>query len=48
MAKEIVNLEMAEMTDVHSLGRQVPNDHGRYHLFRFPHSHEGDWLESTS
>ena len=41
MAKEIVELEMAEMIDVHSLGRKVPNDHGRYHLFRFPHSHEG-------
>lgn len=46
MAKEVVNLESTEQINVHTLGSQVPDDHGRYHLFRFPHSHEGDFLES--
>lgn len=46
MAKEVVNLESIEKISVHTLGNQVPDDHGRYHLFRFPHSHEGDFLES--
>ena len=48
MVNEIVNLETTEPTGVHNLGSRVPSDHGRYHLFRFPHSHEGDYLESTS
>lgn len=46
MAKEIVNLEHAEQISVATLGSLVPEDHGRYHLFRFPHSHEGDFIES--
>ena len=46
MAKEVVNLESIEQVTVHTLGNKVPDDHGRYHLFRFPHSHEGDFLES--
>lgn len=46
MAKEIVNLESAEEINVHTLGSRVPDDHGRYHLFRFLHTHEGDFLES--
>ncbi|KAI9565363.1 hypothetical protein GHT06_009155 [Daphnia sinensis] len=46
MAKEIVNLESAEEINVHALGSLVPDDHGRYHLFRFAHTHEGDFLES--
>ena len=47
MVNEIVNLESTVATTVHNLGERVPSDHGRYHLFRFPHSHEGDFLESS-
>lgn len=44
---EVVNLESTAPTTIKNLADRVPNDHGRYHLFRFPHSHEGDFLEST-
>lgn len=47
LEKEVVNLESTEPTTIHSLDRRVPSDHGRYHLFRFPHTHEGDFLESV-
>lgn len=47
LEKEIVNLESTEPTTVNVLGSRVPKDHGRYHLFRFPHTHEGDYLESV-
>jgi len=46
LTNEIVNLELSETTSVHQIGSKVPEDHGRYHLFRFDHSHEGDYLES--
>lgn len=43
---EEINLETTQHTDVHSLSKRVPNDHARYHLFRFPHSYEGDYVTS--
>jgi len=46
LIKEEVNLELSETTSVNQLGSKIPEDHGRYHLFRFNHSHEGDYLES--
>nr|CAG4646446.1 EOG090X0A90 [Macrothrix elegans] len=46
LKNEVVNLESAETINVEKLGTRVPNDHGRYHLFRFPHTHEGDFIES--
>lgn len=47
LVNEVVNLESTDKTTVHTLSSRVPDDHGRYHLFRFPHTHEGDFLEST-
>lgn len=47
MVKEEVNLESTAATSIKNLPERVPSDHGRYHLFRFPHTHEGDFLEST-
>nr|CAG4638618.1 EOG090X0A90 [Cyclestheria hislopi] len=46
LEKELINLEVATCITVHELAAKVPDDHGRYHLFRFPHTHEGDFLES--
>ena len=48
LVKELVNLEISETATVATLGSKVPDNHGRYHLFCFPHSHEGDYLESIS
>ena len=48
LVKEVINLETTESTTVATLGCRVPENQGRYHLFRFPHSHEGDYLESIS
>jgi len=46
LVNELVNLERSETTVIGQLASKIPEDHGRYHLFRFPHSHEGDYLES--
>nr|CAG4648787.1 EOG090X0A90 [Polyphemus pediculus] len=46
LVKELVNLETLETINVANLTTKVPEDQGRYHLFRFPHTHEGDYLES--
>nr|XP_032825492.1 twinfilin-2-like [Petromyzon marinus] len=45
--KETINLEHAKKISVAELPRCVPEDAARYHFFIFPHSHEGDRLEST-
>ncbi|XP_076344198.1 twinfilin-1-like isoform X1 [Tachypleus tridentatus] len=45
--KEEINLEVKDHTDVHQLTEKIPVDHARYHLFVFPHSHEGDFLQSV-
>lgn len=46
MDKEEINLEERENIDVNSLAAKIPTDHARYHLFRLPHSHNGDHLNS--
>jgi len=46
LAKEEINLESTQSTDTSQLPRRVPKDHARYHLFQFPHTHEGDYEES--
>ena len=33
--------------DISDLAGKVPEDSARYHLYRFKHNHEGDYLEST-
>ncbi|KAK2703018.1 twinfilin-like [Artemia franciscana] len=45
--KEVIKLEEATAIGVHQLPGRVPDDKARYHLFKFPHSHEGDYLESN-
>jgi hypothetical protein len=47
-AKEIVNVENKSSCDLKSLPSKVPEDAPRYHVFRFDHTHEGDFLKSTS
>ncbi|KAG8194422.1 hypothetical protein JTE90_011032 [Oedothorax gibbosus] len=46
MDKEEINLEERENIQVDSLAARIPTDHARYHLFRLPHSHNGDNLNS--
>ena len=47
MNKEIVNLKSQSTCTVHELPEKVPEDAPRYHLFRFNHTYEGDFLKST-
>lgn len=44
--KEEINLETRDNVTVQSLSSKVPRDRPRYHLFFFPHVHEGDQLQS--
>ena len=44
---EKVNLTRSGMLSVEDLPSAVPSDAARYHVFRFKHSHEGDYLESN-
>jgi hypothetical protein len=42
----MVNLARAENCDAHALQGMTPTKQGRYHVFVFKHSHEGDALQS--
>lgn len=44
--KEEINLETTKEISLSSLRSQVPTDKARYHIFRFDHTHEGDFLQS--
>jgi twinfilin-like protein len=46
--KEIINVKNESTCTVQQLPSKVPEDEPRYHLFRFSHTHEGDFLNSTS
>ncbi|VDI00029.1 twinfilin [Mytilus galloprovincialis] len=46
LSKEIINFEEAENVNVGDLQAHVPTDHGRYHLYNFKHTHEGDYMEN--
>ena len=48
IAKEIIEMEDQTSCNVKSLPSRVPESAPRYHLFRFDHSYEGDYFESTS
>ena len=49
ISKEIIDLEDQKGCDhVDQLPSRVPNDVPRYHVFQFDHTHEGDFLKSTS
>lgn len=47
LAKETIMLQKKSVCDIEDLPSQVPEDAARYHLLRFKHTHEGDYLEST-
>lgn len=44
--KEEINLACRDNVAVTGLASLVPRDRPRYHLFLFPHSHEGEKLRS--
>lgn len=46
LKEELINLASTTDTSIAQLPRRIPNDSARYHLFRFPHTHEGDYLDS--
>lgn len=43
---ETIELASTADTDIASLSKRVPESNARYHLFNFPHTYEGDYLES--
>ncbi|XP_037582836.2 twinfilin-like [Dermacentor silvarum] len=45
-AKEEINLEVRDNVTVDRLAQRVPRDHPRYHLFLFPHKHQGEKFKS--
>ena len=47
LTKETVQVVESGTCSLAQLPEKVPNDVGRYHLFRFKHTHEGDSLESN-
>jgi len=47
LTKETVEVVESGGCPLDQLPGKVPNDVGRYHLFRFKHTHEGDSLESN-
>lgn len=42
----MIHLVCAENITIEKLPSKVPKDSGRYHLYRFNHTHEGDYMES--
>jgi twinfilin-like protein len=36
----------AEILSIDKLPSKVPEDSGRYHLYKFKHTHEGDYMEN--
>jgi twinfilin-like protein len=47
LENEIIVLKAKGGCDISELEGKVPEDAARYHLFRFKHTHEGDYLESS-
>lgn len=46
LSKEIINVKNQSTCTVKQIPDKVPDDQPRYHLFRFSHTHEGDFLKS--
>lgn len=44
--EETIHLDTAENTSLEKLPSKVPEDTARYHLYKFKHTHEGDYTES--
>jgi len=47
ISKEIIDVTDTKNCDIQSLPSRVPEDVPRYHVFRFDHTHEGDFMKST-
>ena len=47
LESESVDVKRSGQMTVDSLPSAVPGDAARYHVFRYKHSHEGDYLESN-
>jgi len=47
LAQETIVLVEAGQCDTSSLPAKVPEGEGRYHLFKFKHTHEGDYQETA-
>ncbi|XP_066996558.2 twinfilin-1 isoform X2 [Anabrus simplex] len=47
LEREIINVECACIVSIENLPEKVPTTNARYHLYRFKHTHEGDYLESV-
>lgn len=43
---EQIHVSNASVVPLIELPKQIPDDHARYHLYLFKHTHEGDYLES--
>ncbi|KAM7364314.1 twinfilin actin binding protein [Cochliomyia hominivorax] len=43
---EQIHVSHAAVVPLSDLPKQIPDDHARYHLYLFKHTHEGDYLES--
>lgn len=46
MDEEKVHLVTAENITIDKLPSKVPDKNARYHLYKFRHTHEGDYMES--
>jgi twinfilin-like protein len=44
--EETIHLVNAEILSIDKLPSKVPEDSGRYHLYKFKHTHEGDYMEN--
>lgn len=47
LGTESVDLKRSGQMAVEALPSAVPGDEARYHIFRYKHSHEGDYIESN-
>lgn len=46
LEEERIHVSHAAKVQLADLPKQVPDDHARYHLYLFKHTHEGDYMES--
>ena len=46
LANERFVLENCDDTNINTLASKIPTDKGRFHVFTYKHTHEGDYMES--
>ncbi|ALC45554.1 twf [Drosophila busckii] len=46
LEEERIHVSHAAKIELSELPKQIPQDHARYHLYLFKHTHEGDYMES--